>query len=86
MHVDTAQDASLARVTALVQETGQIGTLTPDEDFYDAGFTSLKSLELLLQLEAEWNVSIPDEAFIVSRTVRSLSELLARLKEGSPCD
>ena len=85
MQVDSSEAHPLARVTALVRETGGIGDIAPDEDFYDAGFTSLRSLELLLQLEAEWDVSIPDEEFIAARSVRSLGELIARLKEGSSC-
>jgi len=85
MHVDSLEDQALTRVMTLVRETGRIGDITPDEDFYDAGFTSLRSLELLLQLEAEWDVSIPDEEFIAARSVRSLGDLIIRLKEGASC-
>jgi acyl carrier protein len=85
MQVDPSNEQALARVMTLVRETGRIGDITPDEDFYDAGFTSLRSLELLLQLEAEWDVTIPDEEFITARSVRSLGELLTRLKEGASC-
>jgi acyl carrier protein len=76
---------SLARVMAIVCETGQIEGITADEDFYDAGFTSLSSLQLLVQLETEWDVGIPDEEFIVARSARSLDALLARLKDGVAC-
>ena len=85
MQVDSSDEQALTRVMTLVRETGHIGDITPDEDFYDAGFTSLRSLELLLQLEAEWDVSIPDEQFITARSVRSLGELITRLKEGASC-
>ena len=66
---------------ALVCEAGTArAASSPDEDFYDAGFTSLNSLELLLlQLEAEWDVSIPDEEFIVARSVRSLERPRSRV-------
>jgi acyl carrier protein len=84
MHPDEANE-SLTRVIAIVCETGQIAGVTADQDFYDAGFTSLRSLQLLLQLEDEWDVSIPDEDFIVARSARSLCELIARLKDGVPC-
>jgi len=84
MSVDVAKD-SLARVMAIVCETGPIESISADEDFYDAGFTSLKSLQLLLQLETEWGLSIPDDEFIVARSARSLDELLTRLKHGAPC-
>lgn len=85
MQVDSADEQALTRVMTLVRETGHISDITPDEDFYDAGFTSLRSLELLLQLEAEWDVNIPDEQFIAARSVRSLGELITRLKEGASC-
>lgn len=84
MHTDDVND-SLGRVMAIVCETGQIEGITADEDFYDAGFTSLKSLQLLVQLESEWGIGIPDEEFILARSARSLSELVARLKESVPC-
>jgi acyl carrier protein len=86
MQADMALQDTLARVMALVKDTGQVGEIGPDDDFYDAGFTSLRSLELLLQLEAEWNVSIPDEAFVAARTVRSLGALLDRAREDASCD
>jgi acyl carrier protein len=86
MQAEVALQDTLARVMALVRDTGQVGEIGPDDDFYDAGFTSLRSLELLLQLEAEWNVSIADEEFVAARTVRSLGALLDRAREGAPCD
>jgi acyl carrier protein len=86
MSADAVKEQDLARVMALVCETGHITAIAPDDDFYDAGFTSLTSLDLLLQLEAEWDVSIPDEEFIVARSARSLGALITRLKEGVPCD
>ena len=84
MHPDEATE-SLARIIAILCETGQIAGITADEDFYQAGFTSLKSLQLLLQLEAEWDIGIPDEQFIQARSARSLCEMIARLKDGVPC-
>ena len=80
-----AVDDSLKRVMAIVCEMGLLAEIGADEDFYDAGFTSLSSLTLLMQLEDEWNVSIPDEEFIVARSARSLADLLARLKDGAAC-
>jgi acyl carrier protein len=86
MQADVVAPDTLERIAALVRDTGRIEEIGPDEDFYDAGFTSLRSLELLLQLEAEWAVSIPDEEFVAARTVRSLGEMIARVKECAPCD
>lgn len=76
---------SLARVMAIVCKTGSLASLGADEDFYDAGLTSLSSLTLLMELETEWDISIPDEEFIVARSARSLADLLDRLKDGAAC-
>jgi acyl carrier protein len=84
MGVDGVED-SLARVMAIVCEMGSLASIGADEDFYDAGFTSLSSLTLLMQLETEWDVSIPDDEFIVARSARSLTGLLTRLTEGAAC-
>ena len=84
MSADEAKH-SLARVMAIVCEIGPIASINADEDFYDAGFTSLRSLQLLLQLEDEWNISIPDDQFIIARSARSFDELVTRLKDGAPC-
>ena len=71
---------SLARVMAhCVRDGAARETSAPDEDFYDAGFTSLSSLKLLMQLETEWDVSIPDDEFIVARSAR-----VARRARHSP--
>jgi acyl carrier protein len=72
-------------MVALVCETGQLGQLSPDEDFYDAGFSSLNSLQLLMRLESDWDVSIPDEEFITARSARALEQLVTRLKDGARC-
>ena len=75
----------LGLMVALVCETGQLGQLSPDEDFYDAGFSSLNSLQLLMRLESDWDVSIPDEEFISARSARALEQLVTRLKDGARC-
>jgi diaminopimelate decarboxylase len=38
------------------------GEVNPDEDLRSAGLDSMASVELLLQVESAYNVSIPDEA------------------------
>ena len=78
-------EASVERVIEIVCKMGPLPNLSADDDFYDAGFTSLSSLTLLMQLETEWDVNIPDEEFIAARSARSLAELLARLKGGAAC-
>lgn len=50
-----------------------------DRDIYDAGFSSIASLELLLELETIYGVSIPDDQFVIARTPRQLRALVANL-------
>jgi acyl carrier protein len=59
---------------------GSISDLAPDEDYYDAGLTSLGSLNLLLELEDAFGVSISDEKFIACRNVRALTTTIEDLK------
>ena len=50
-----------------------------DRDIYDAGFNSIASLELLIELESVHGVSIPDDQFVLARTPRQLRALIASL-------
>jgi len=63
-----------------VKRLGEIAELAPDQDFYDAGLTSLASLTLLLELEDAFNVSISDERFINCRSVNDIVILIEELK------
>lgn len=71
----------LAQVTALVCRLGKLGSVGPEEDFYEAGFSSVSALELLLELETAFGVSISDDDFIASRTPRALCTLVTRLRQ-----
>jgi acyl carrier protein len=74
-------DATTQTVTDVVKRVGEIAELAPDQDFYDAGLTSLASLTLLLELEDAFDISISDERFIACRTVADLSVLVEELKK-----
>ena len=69
----------LERIVAIVQETGKIGNIGMSDDFYDAGFSSINALQLLLELETAFDVSIPDDQFVVARTCESLHALISKL-------
>jgi acyl carrier protein len=71
------------RIAHHVRQIGTIEQLDPDRDFYEAGFSSVGALTLLLELETEFELNIPDEEFIAARTVRALGALIRRLKAGS---
>jgi len=72
-------EATLPNVIEIICEIGGIRPLDPDEDFYEAGVSSVQSLPLLMQLEDRFNVSIPDARFTEVRTARQLSLLISEL-------
>lgn len=72
----------LERIVGIVCSTGKIAEIGPSEDFYDAGFSSVNALQLLMELEATFDVSIPDDEFVTARTCASLHELISRLTQG----
>jgi acyl carrier protein len=73
-------NATSQTITDVVKRVGDITELAPDQDFYDAGLTSLASLTLLLELEDAFNISISDERFISCRTVADLNALVEELR------
>ncbi len=69
------------RIMALIREIGGVAVVTPDADFYEAGFSSLNALNLLLELETAFGLSIPDDKFIQSRSPRGIEAMIAGLKQ-----
>lgn len=74
-------DEVVTQLTAIVTRLGGIGAVAPDDDFYAAGFSSVTALELLVELETTFEVSIPDDDFIGARSVRTLGTLISNLRE-----
>lgn len=74
----------MERVIQLISEVGGIGSLAPDTEIYQAGFASVRVLELLLALESEFGVTIPDKEFMSARTPGAIAGLIERLREGQP--
>jgi acyl carrier protein len=81
MSEHASPNGDIDRITHLLNDIGGLERVEIDEDFYDAGFSSIGSLQLLLELESAWSVSIPDDEFIQARTPRALHALLMRLSE-----
>ncbi len=55
---------------------------TPDADlFRDLGVDSGAALDMLLSLEDEFGVAIPDETFGNARTLRAIAKLITELEE-----
>jgi acyl carrier protein len=71
---------TITTVTDTVKRVGGITDLTSDQDFYDAGLTSLASLTLLLELEDAFNISISDERFVNCRSVNDIVLLVDESK------
>lgn len=70
----------LERIASIVCDVGKIPGVRPDEDIYEAGFSSLNALQLLIELEAAFEVSIPDDRFIHARSVRSICAVIEGLR------
>ena len=72
----------LPGVIEILSQTGKLDQLSPDEDFYDAGITSVMALPILLDIEDRYEVSIPDSVFVSARTANALAEIIAGLRQG----
>jgi acyl carrier protein len=69
--------SQLDQITHLICRIGSIPPIGPDDNIYRCGFASMKALELLVELEAEYEVTIPDEQFMAAQSPRDLSALVA---------
>ena len=71
----------IAEVVARVAKVKDPSAIASDEDLYrDIGVKSTAALDLLLSLEEEFNVAIPDQEFGDARTVSSLASLIGALR------
>lgn len=79
----TSEELS-SRVVGVVARIAKIddpSAIPSDQDLYrDIGVKSTAALDLLLSLEEEFNVSIPDQEFGDARTVASLVTLIGALR------
>jgi acyl carrier protein len=71
----------MERVIQLISQVGGINSVVSDANIYDAGFTSIRVLELLLALEQEFGVTIPDKDFMTVHTPREIFGLIEHLQE-----
>ncbi len=69
------------KVVAMIERVGKISGLKPDQDVYTAGFSSIRSLELLLEIEDAFAVAIPDDGrFPAARTAKEIHDLVESLR------
>lgn len=78
------QDDLSNRITLVVARVAKVkdpAVIESDKDLYrDIGVKSTAALDLLLSLEEEFNVTIPDQEFGDARTVSSLASLIGGLR------
>ena len=75
--VETRVRAVVVKVAKL---DGARAQFSPDVDlFRELGVESTAALDLLLSLEEEFGISIPDAKFGDARTLRSLTQLVSEL-------
>ena len=74
-------NSDLERIVEIVRATGKLDNVHPADDFYDAGFSSINALQLLMELEATFDITIPDDEFVVARTCTALHTMIERLTQ-----
>ena len=74
-------NSDLEQIIGIVRATGKLDNLSPADDFYDAGFSSINALQLLMELEAAFDITIPDDEFVAARTCTSLHAIIERLTQ-----
>jgi acyl carrier protein len=74
-------DELTERVIKVIAATKRIPveSVTADSDFVQLGIDSMDAVEILFELENEFDISIPDEEARSVRGIRQMSEGVARL-------
>ena len=65
------------RVAGIVRRLANLTELAPEQDYFDAGLASVQALELLLEVESAFGVSLSDDQFATVRTARQLAGLIS---------
>jgi len=72
--------SDVQRIVEIIKGAGELETLDAGQDFYKAGIDSMKAMDVMLQLETDFGVTIPDERFIQARTADALASLVDALR------
>lgn len=78
--MESTLNIELNTIIDVIQEVAGISVPDPDQDFYDAGVTSVMALPLLMELEGRFEISVPDDQFIPARTARQLHSVVSEIK------
>lgn len=71
--------AAIDRVIEVIKSVGNLPSIGPDDDIFDAGFSSRTTLLLIYELEDAFNITLPDDRLPSARTPRALSSLIEEL-------
>lgn len=72
-------------IQTLVARIGKMPAPPPDADVFQAGLASVDALELLVELEDTFQITIPDDRFIATRTIAGFAALVQELQgAGAP--
>jgi len=85
----TADDRAAAnRIRAVLQAHGRLGRdalqLADDDDLYEAGMTSLASVNVMLALEGEFGIEFPDQMLnrSVFASIAAISAAVRKIDAG----
>lgn len=68
------------KIVEIVKRVGELDALAPEQDFYRAGIDSMRGMDIMLDLENEFGITIPDDQFVTARTPNDLAALVGRLR------
>lgn len=78
----SSEHSALHKVVEMIERVGKLSGLRPDQDVYTAGFSSIRTLELLMEIEDAFAVAIPDDGrFPAARTAREIHALVESLRQ-----
>ena len=72
----------LNKVLAVLTRIGEIEHLDPARNFYQAGIDSMQGMDVMLDLESEFGITIPDDQFVRARTANDLADLVTGLRNA----
>lgn len=78
---NVSDEECLKIVFAAIRDISGVDSLGADQDFYNAGVTSVQALPLLMELEARFDVTIPDDRFVAARSAAGLYAVIREIKE-----
>ncbi|MEM8819296.1 MAG: acyl carrier protein [Pseudomonadota bacterium] len=79
------ENSAEARVLAMLAERLGRHDLTPDSSITaDAGLDSVSVMDFVLELEDEFDTTIPLDHLSNVRTIRELGDVIARLRQPVP--